>query len=191
MKKLSVLLLIMMMAVAAVSAEESVEKEVESTEVEVAKKILPFYIQGGISFGYHGVWGYGFTDIPLTVGYQVKDNIAVQGTLNLYVPYTDSSVSNNVHTKKCTTFDIDVLFYLKNKKADAKFNRWLSAGLGFGNTSTTWESGGSEEYGEFQVNVGAGLEKPVNEHLSVGGDAKIGFGSLFTIGCGAYIKYML
>lgn len=190
MKKLSVLLLIMMMSVAAVSAEESAKKEVESTEVKSTKKIPPFYLQGGLNFGYNGRWSHGFTDIPLTVGYQIKDSLAIQGTLNLYIPYTDDTVSSNVHTKKCTTFDIDVIFYL-NKKPDAKFDKWLSAGLGFGSTSGVWESGVKKSLGTFQINAGAGLEKPINDHLAVGGDAKIGFGSLFTIGCGAYLKYKL
>lgn len=188
MKKLSVLLLIMMMAVAAVSAEESAKKEVESTEVKSTKKIPPFYLQGGLNFGYNGRWSNGFASIPLTVGYQIKDNLAVQGTLNLYIPHTDDSVSSNVHTEKCTTFDVDVVFRF-NRKPDAKFDKWLSAGLGFGSTSNVWEDGYKRSEGTFQINVGAGLEKPVNKHLAIGGNAKMGFASLFTIGAGAYARY--
>lgn len=190
MKKLSVLLLIMMMSVsAAVFAEEVTTTKVETTEVKSAKKIPPLYFQGGLNFGYNDNWSCGFASIPLTVGYQIKDNLAVQGTLNLYIPRKDDSVSTNVFTDKCITFDVDVIFRL-NKKPDAKLDKWLSAGIGFGSTTRTWdEDDYSEKFSTFQINAGAGLEKPINDHFAVGGDAKIGFGSLFTIGLGAYAKY--
>lgn len=188
MKKISVLLLIMMMSVAAVSAEESAKKEVEATEVKSTKKIPPFYLQGGVDFGYNEFWGLGYCAIPLTLGYKINDLISAQGTFNFYIPHEDNSVKSNIHTCKCFTFDVDVVFHFKNKKENAKLNKWLSTGMGFGSVTTEFKSS-EKKTGVFQINVAGGLEKPFNEHFCIGGKVDVGFGGMLTAGAGAYARY--
>lgn len=190
MKKLSVLLLIMMMAVAAVSAEESVKKEAESTEVKSTKKLPPFYLQAGVNLGIVGSFNNLFgCSIPVAIGYKVNDKIRIESTFNFIIPETVYESKNEAFL-----FYTDVLYSFPNKNEGSTFSKYVGGGLGFGSYTRSWPGFDwkePEKTGVFQIHGVAGLEKSFNEHFAVGGKLEMGLGGMFTLNAGGYAKFSL
>lgn len=190
MKKLSVLLLIMMMSVAAVSAEE----EVKATKEKVK---IPMYVQAGLGIqGRHSdyiMWDASL-DIPLIFGVKIPNKpIAFEACFDIGVEtkYEWSGYDIKEDGTSAFVFRIDAI--REFPKEGKKCTPYVGGGFGFGSATekTVFYSGdeNNHTYGAFQLNVLGGFNWNINEKIDLGIRLDIGFCSLTTIDAGAYARF--